>query len=233
MSRAGDDGDAGQGRQRKVRLAINPFNPHLLFFHPPNQTSQPITSTHLFHLQSPSPLSPPPPSSSSGRTGGRRLQQVPFNMIFARDPYVRARKEYRGGWDALLSQTIALRPAPSHKSPNVYIIAGESSLHGENSNSEGSSVQGESRLYGENSMPPHWGVVEVHRDPLTGNWLIRFGDANHPLPTEESSQVRNESTTIPYISVCTHPLNNSLPTPNLPLLYPPLLSFSISTWIVL
>ena len=141
-------------------------------------------------------------------------------MIFARDPYVRARKEYRGGLDALLSQTIALRPTP---------IGGENSTHGGNNingvnnsrgvnNNRGASIRGVNntrgaRNQGENNT--HWGVVEVHRDPLTGNWLVRFGDANKPMPTEESTQVMIPPTTL------NHNTNASLNPNNVPYLtYP-------------
>lgn len=61
-------------------------------------------------------------SSSSNAVTGRRLQRVPFNAVFARDPYVRTRHAYRSAWKSFGSTPLAVGVSnvlPHQNIPNL------------------------------------------------------------------------------------------------------------------
>ena len=58
-------------------------------------------------------------SHSSSEITGRRLQNVPFTTVLARDQYVRTKHEYRSSWKSFGGRVLTLKTARGRVSKSI------------------------------------------------------------------------------------------------------------------
>ena len=114
-----------QGRQalagserwlRQLRASFDTIQPRLDFLQRARGSSKAAAREALRYYVS--TLSLP----QKRKHGGTRLQQVPYELVFVRDPLERARKRWRGAWQLLDRRVLTLRPVAVNSGNEHFVL---------------------------------------------------------------------------------------------------------------